>query len=89
MTCVYPCLLILVISYMAVYISGLALDAMVYSVGALIWMYGSLRVARAIHQELVDAVLGTTLRYVFSNPYRPILTLAVKVAGQDAPGPNR
>lgn len=31
---------------------------------SLIWMYGSLRVARVLHKELIDAVLGTTLRYV-------------------------
>lgn len=48
---------------MSVYGLILALDALVFSIGSVIWLYGSLRVSRSIHKELIDSVLATTLRY--------------------------
>ncbi|KZP30629.1 multidrug resistance-associated ABC transporter [Athelia psychrophila] len=57
-----------VVYYLAVYVLSLAFDAAVFTVGSVIWLYGALRVSRSIHKELVDSVLGTTLRWLDKTP---------------------
>ncbi|KAF7972222.1 hypothetical protein HWV62_18618 [Athelia sp. TMB] len=41
---------------------------------ALVWIHGSLRLARMMHRELVDAVLGTTLRWLDKTPLGRIVS---------------
>ncbi|KAF7978930.1 hypothetical protein HWV62_44135 [Athelia sp. TMB] len=65
--------------YLVVYTGGLLLNAALYTATSSVWIYGSLCLARMMHQELVDAVLGTTLRAVLpvkremNNSRSPIL----------------
>ncbi|KZP21077.1 P-loop containing nucleoside triphosphate hydrolase protein [Athelia psychrophila] len=63
-----------VVYYLTVYVLTLALDAAIYTVGSIIWLYGTLRVSRSIHKELVDSVLGTTLRWLDKTPTSRVVT---------------
>ncbi|KZP30958.1 P-loop containing nucleoside triphosphate hydrolase protein [Athelia psychrophila] len=60
--------------YLGVYVLSLALDAVIYTIGSTIWLYGTLRVSRSIHKELIDSVLGTTLRWLDKTPTSRVVT---------------
>ncbi|VDB84814.1 unnamed protein product [Peniophora sp. CBMAI 1063] len=45
-----------------------------YSCEGVVYMFGFIRASRKIHQQLVDAVLGTTLRVLDKTPISRILT---------------
>ncbi|KAF7977580.1 hypothetical protein HWV62_3166 [Athelia sp. TMB] len=60
--------------YLTVYVLTLALDAMVYTIGSIIWLYGTLRVSRTVHKSLIDSVLGTTLRWLDKTPTSRVVT---------------
>lgn len=53
------------VSYLTVY--GLILLAAVisYTVGSGVYVFGALRASRSIHRNLIESVLGTTLRCIF------------------------
>lgn len=53
-------------SYLAIYAGSLVIDAVVFSVAALLFLYATLRVSRKMHEDLVGSVLGSTLRSVDS-----------------------
>jgi hypothetical protein len=58
----YPCLEIDVyIQTGLILLSALLLTCTYY----LLHIFGSLRASKSIHQQLIDTVLGTTLRWVF------------------------
>ncbi|KAF7964551.1 hypothetical protein HWV62_5794, partial [Athelia sp. TMB] len=54
--------------YLAVYVLSLALDASIFTIGSIIWLYGTLRVSRSVHKSLIKSVLGTTLRWLDKTP---------------------
>ncbi|KAF7967145.1 hypothetical protein HWV62_35674 [Athelia sp. TMB] len=63
-----------VLYYMVIYTGGLLFNAILYTGTALVWIHGSLRLARMMHRELVDAVLGTTLRWLDKTPLGRIVS---------------
>lgn len=62
MISVYMSLTAEMLSYLAIYAISLVIDAVVYSTACLVYMYGALRVSQSAHEELMNSVLGTTLR---------------------------
>ena len=51
-------------SYLSVYGFMLLAIVVIYTIGFGVYVFGSLRASRSIHQKLIDSVLGTTLRFV-------------------------
>lgn len=37
----------------------------IYSFTCVVYIFGTLRASRSIHRQLMESVLGTTMRYVF------------------------
>ncbi|KAF9243737.1 hypothetical protein BU15DRAFT_59613 [Melanogaster broomeanus] len=60
--------------YLAIYAVLLFLPTILYSPGYVLWFYGSLKALRSIHQRLVDAILGTTLRWLDATPTSRVIT---------------
>ncbi|KAF9243735.1 hypothetical protein BU15DRAFT_71860 [Melanogaster broomeanus] len=60
--------------YLTIYAVLLFLPTILYSPGYALWFYGSLRALRSIHQRLVDAILGTTLRWLDTTPTSRVIT---------------
>ncbi|KAI4529011.1 P-loop containing nucleoside triphosphate hydrolase protein [Schizophyllum commune Loenen D] len=57
-----------VFSYATIYACMLLTGVAVYCVVFIIYTYGSIRASRTIHKQLVDSVLGTTLRWLDTTP---------------------
>ncbi|KAL0579441.1 hypothetical protein V5O48_002547 [Marasmius crinis-equi] len=53
-----------VAKYLALYSALLLGTVIVYAIGYLIYILGSIRASRAVHKQLIESILGTTLRYV-------------------------
>lgn len=51
-------------SYLIIYAVLLAAAAVVYVAANIVYLFGSLRASKSVHQLLIESVLGTTLRYV-------------------------
>ncbi|KAI5991472.1 hypothetical protein EDD15DRAFT_2275310 [Pisolithus albus] len=60
--------------YLSVYGALLLLGACLYIPGYLLYYRGTLRASRAIHKRLVEAVLGTTLRWLDTTPTSRVIT---------------
>jgi ABC-type multidrug transport system fused ATPase/permease subunit len=56
-----------------VYTALLALAVLAYCIWVAIFTYGQIRASRSLHQRLIDAVLGTTLRWLDTTPTSRIL----------------
>lgn len=75
--------------YMGVY--GLLLLAAVclYSAAYIIYVFGALRASRAIHRKLVEAVIGTTMRWLDTTPTARVITRATQdIRAVDGPIPS-
>ncbi|KIJ68833.1 hypothetical protein HYDPIDRAFT_173463 [Hydnomerulius pinastri MD-312] len=60
--------------YLLIYALLLFLGCALYSPGFALYFYGALRASRSIHKKLVDAVLGTTLRWLDTTPTSRVIT---------------
>ncbi|KAF8845471.1 hypothetical protein BDN67DRAFT_993677 [Paxillus ammoniavirescens] len=60
--------------YLTLYGGLLFLPTILYSPGFALWYYGALRASRSIHKKLVDAILGTTLRWLDTTPTSRVIT---------------
>ncbi|KAH7910707.1 hypothetical protein BJ138DRAFT_73634 [Hygrophoropsis aurantiaca] len=60
--------------YLAVYTLLLVLVSVAYSIGYALYYYGSMRASRTIHKSLIEAVLGTTLRWLDTTPTSRVIT---------------
>ncbi|KZP16764.1 P-loop containing nucleoside triphosphate hydrolase protein [Athelia psychrophila] len=54
--------------YLVVYTILLLITMVLYSLSSLMFIFGSLRASRAIHESLLESVLGTTLRWLDQTP---------------------
>jgi hypothetical protein len=52
------------LSYLSIYGLILLVATIAYSTASGVYVFGALRASRIIHAKLIEAVLGTTLRYV-------------------------
>ncbi len=57
----------MVASYVAVYCLLVLITLAVYAMSWSLYVYGNIRASRFIHKQLIDSVLGTTLRYVCTS----------------------
>jgi len=57
-------------TYGVIVVSGM----IVYSAGFAVYVFGSIRASRKIHNMLLDAILGTTLRWLDSTPIGRIVS---------------
>ncbi|KAH7905266.1 P-loop containing nucleoside triphosphate hydrolase protein [Hygrophoropsis aurantiaca] len=60
--------------YLSVYALLLVSGCAAYSTGYILYIYGSMRASRKIHRRLIQAVLGTTLRWLDTTPTSRVLT---------------
>ncbi|KAI6045165.1 hypothetical protein EDC04DRAFT_2638851 [Pisolithus marmoratus] len=60
--------------YLSVYGALLLLGCCLYIPGFILYFRGTLRASRAIHKKLVEAVLGTTLRWLDTTPTSRVIT---------------
>ncbi|KAI6136946.1 hypothetical protein F5141DRAFT_1077700 [Pisolithus sp. B1] len=60
--------------YLSVYGALLLLGSCLYIPGYILYYQGTLRASRAIHKKLVEAVLGTTLRWLDMTPTSRVIT---------------
>ena len=51
-------------SYLTIYGLILLVAVICYTGGSGVYVYGGLRASRSIHRQLIESVLGTTLRYI-------------------------
>ncbi|EMD39557.1 hypothetical protein CERSUDRAFT_111872 [Gelatoporia subvermispora B] len=59
--------------YLDIYSVLLLFVVVVYGLGYVVFIYGSLRASRSIHRDLVASVLGTTLRWLDKTPVSRII----------------
>jgi len=64
-----PCLFSPFYSYLSIYGLILLGATICYTTASGLYVFGALRASRTIHAKLIDAVLGTTLRWVPQCPY--------------------
>ena len=74
----FVCVLHKFISYATIYACMLLTGVAVYCVVFIIYTYGSIRASRTIHKQLVDSVLGTTLRWLDTTPTSRVITRATQ-----------
>ena len=55
-------------SYLTVYGLMLLVGTTCYTTAYGFYVFGSLRASRSIHRNLIESVLGTTLRCIFKRP---------------------
>jgi len=55
-------------SYLTVYGVILLVAATCYTIGYGVYVFGAVRASRSIHRNLIESVLGTTLRYISNYP---------------------
>ncbi|KAH7922933.1 hypothetical protein BV22DRAFT_1197033 [Leucogyrophana mollusca] len=60
--------------YLTVYALLLVVACLAYSVGYALYFYGTMRASRTIHKQLVESVLGTTLRWLDTTPTSRVIT---------------
>ncbi|KIO07506.1 hypothetical protein M404DRAFT_24002 [Pisolithus tinctorius Marx 270] len=60
--------------YLSVYGALLLLGCCLYIPGFILYYRGTLRASRAIHKKLVEAILGTTLRWLDTTPTSRVIT---------------
>ncbi|KAH7918845.1 hypothetical protein BV22DRAFT_1100101 [Leucogyrophana mollusca] len=60
--------------YLAVYVLLLVIACLAYFVGSALYYYGTMRASRTIHKQLVQSVLGTTLRWLDTTPTSRVIT---------------
>ncbi|KAF9229723.1 P-loop containing nucleoside triphosphate hydrolase protein [Gyrodon lividus] len=60
--------------YLTLYGVLLFLPTILYSPGYALWVHGSLRASRSIHKRLLNAILGTTLRWLDTTPTSRVIT---------------
>ncbi|KAF8832671.1 hypothetical protein HHX47_DHR1001791 [Lentinula edodes] len=54
--------------YIGIYCLILASAVVSYSIGVIIYIFGTVRASRAIHKELILSIFGTTLRWLDTTP---------------------
>ncbi|GJE87804.1 multidrug resistance-associated ABC transporter [Phanerochaete sordida] len=60
--------------YLALYAAVSASSVLFLIVARMVYMYGTLRASRIIHQALIDTVLNATFRWLDKTPYSRIIT---------------
>ncbi|KAJ8520559.1 hypothetical protein ONZ45_g2613 [Pleurotus djamor] len=60
--------------YLSVYVSILGVALLTYATAFLVYVYGNIRASKSIHKQLINAVLGTTLRWLDITPTSRIIT---------------
>ncbi|KIJ62235.1 hypothetical protein HYDPIDRAFT_176581 [Hydnomerulius pinastri MD-312] len=60
--------------YLKLYALILLIPCIMYSPGYMIYFHGALRASRMLHKRLMDAVLGTTLRWLDTTPTSRVIT---------------
>ncbi|KAE9405089.1 P-loop containing nucleoside triphosphate hydrolase protein [Gymnopus androsaceus JB14] len=63
-----------VIYYLTGYTLILIFVVVMFSIGFVIYLFGALRASRSIHKQLVQSVLGTTLRWLDTTPTSRVIT---------------
>jgi hypothetical protein len=61
-------------SYLGVFAAGLGLAYLLYTISVGLYTHGSIRASRIIHHQLLESVLGTTLRYTRYLDFTTLLT---------------
>ncbi|KAI0085671.1 P-loop containing nucleoside triphosphate hydrolase protein [Irpex rosettiformis] len=62
------------ILYLSIYSGMTALEILFYVSGFILFVFGCLRASRTIHRDLIETVLGTTLRWLDKTPTSRIIT---------------
>lgn len=76
-------------SYLTTYGLLLVVSVALYCSSYVTYVYGSLRASRKLHQQLVEAVLGTTLRWLDITPVSRVITRCTKdIRAVDGPIAN-
>ncbi|KAI0291829.1 hypothetical protein BC826DRAFT_1105763 [Russula brevipes] len=70
----YPPETISVTFYLTVYGLILLCAMIFYTTGAGVYVFGTLRASRTIHHKLIEAILGTTLRWLDITPTSRVIT---------------
>ncbi|KAJ7042972.1 multidrug resistance-associated ABC transporter [Mycena alexandri] len=70
-----------VLYHLSVYGSILLLLFLFYACGFLVYTFGILRASETLHQQLIDSVLGTTLRWLDTTPTSRIIARATQDMG--------
>jgi ABC-type multidrug transport system fused ATPase/permease subunit len=60
-------------SYLGIFVAFLLGSCFTYFTGVLVFLYGLIRAARKIHLQLINAILGTTLRWLDTTPTSRII----------------
>ncbi|KAE9384990.1 P-loop containing nucleoside triphosphate hydrolase protein [Gymnopus androsaceus JB14] len=63
-----------VVYYLTGYTLILILGVVSFCIGFVIYLFGALRASRSIHKQLVQSVLGTTLRWLDTTPTSRVIT---------------
>ncbi|KAF9015463.1 ATP-binding cassette transporter [Cyathus striatus] len=63
-----------VLYYLGVYGALLLGSSIIYSVSYTVYMFGAIRASKTIHQQLIESVLGTTLRWLDTTPISRVIT---------------
>ncbi|KAG5648264.1 hypothetical protein DXG03_006223 [Asterophora parasitica] len=64
----HPAAEIHVFYYLSVYGSLLAVSVALYCISFVVFIYGAIRASRSIHKQLLESILGTTLRWLDVTP---------------------
>ncbi|KAF9030066.1 P-loop containing nucleoside triphosphate hydrolase protein [Rhodocollybia butyracea] len=67
-----------VVFYLTGYSLILLFVVVTFAIGWIVWMFGALRASRTIHRQLVESVLGTTLRWLDTTPTSRVITRATQ-----------
>ncbi|KAF8265084.1 hypothetical protein EI94DRAFT_1736769, partial [Lactarius quietus] len=61
-------------SYLTIYGLILLVAIISYTTGSGVYVFGALRASRSIHRQLIESVLGTTLRWLDTTPTSRVIT---------------
>ncbi|KAJ3907880.1 hypothetical protein F5879DRAFT_939640 [Lentinula edodes] len=79
-----------VVFYLVGYSLILLFVVVTFAVGFIIYLYGVLRASRSIHKQLMQSVLGSTLRWLDTTPTSRVITRATQdMRDVDGPLPNQ
>ena len=78
-----------VYKYLGIYSVLIALCVIIYSIAYTLFFFGALRASRSIHGQLIDSILGTTLRWLDTVPTSRVITrVTTDLRSIDGPLPN-
>ncbi|KAF8883972.1 hypothetical protein BD779DRAFT_1787388 [Infundibulicybe gibba] len=70
----HPASEVAIFYYLSVYAALLLTSVIIYCSAYVVYIFGTIRASRSVHKQLIESVLGTTLRWLDTTPTSRVIT---------------